>query len=253
MKEPNKKVDKKLGYDTYRVKILRILKNHHSLLYNILYFFSLGMFLFYNVILSLGSIFIGYMNAISWFYLLFIGGCIIFVALSYYFAMYRQLSFSQLKSFKILSTLIFFVAGMLVNYIPNLLIYPGRYIVGFSAIVIYVLMSILFISKKIIRINKHLEIDSIKASLEEEIFNIKKRIKICHDNFENALEAIERSQNFDNSNEIFKKYLDNLDNYERLIFRKKQLHLIENDPKTLRKLVKIKSKNNNEKSNSKGK
>ncbi|HEC37920.1 MAG: hypothetical protein Lokiarch_17690 [Candidatus Lokiarchaeum sp. GC14_75] len=105
------------------------------------------------IILSLVAAYINLLNIVAWIYLIFIGVFIILVPILYYLKIIRELNSSEIKSFEMLGSLIFFVAGIVVNYIPEFTIiiistfYPGKYLIGIITIVSFIIVSVIFIRK----------------------------------------------------------------------------------------------------------
>lgn len=103
-------------------------------------------------------------------------------------------------------------------------------------------MSVIFVPKLDVRVKESYSLEAVKSTLERVILDIQKDIESNENNFKEGLESVERSQNYENLLKVLNFYKDNIENYEKLFFRKEQLHFIENDPKFLQKIAEIEHK-----------
>ena len=161
MRSQNNLEDKKLYYDKIQIKITRFIKKHESLLSKISFIIPFGTFLFGSILLSLGFAYDLSLNIGAWIYLLSFGGIIILTPIYYYLTMNKRFNSSQIKSFEILGTFLFFIADIIVKYIPDFTfrfpsvfgticsVYPGSYVVGVFTISFFLLMSVIFVPKAV--------------------------------------------------------------------------------------------------------
>ena len=155
----------------------------------ILYIISFGWFLFECIILGLAAVYHYLLNIEAWIFLLIIGCLIILIPILHYFQINKKLNSSQIKSFDILGSLIFFIAGIIANYLPEPIfifssingtiysVYPGKYVVGIVTIIFFIIMSVIFIPKPCIRVKENSSFESIKSKLEKIILDNQENIK----------------------------------------------------------------------------
>ena len=157
MRDQNKIDEKNSNTDTIQIKVIRYINNHESIMSKLLYLVSIGWFLFETIIFSLVAVYNNLLNIVTWIYLIIFGVFIISVPILHYLRTIKELNSSEIKSFEMLGSLIFFIAGIVVNYIPEFTIiilstfYPGKYAIGIITILFFIIMSAIFISKPSMR------------------------------------------------------------------------------------------------------
>ncbi len=153
MKDQNKIDEKNSNTDTIQIKVIRYINKHESIMSKLLYLVSIGWFLFETIILSLVAVYNNLLNIVSLIYLIVFGVIIISIPILHYLRIIKELSSSEIKSFEMLGSLIFFIASIVVNYIPEFTIiilstlYPGKYVIGVITILFFIIMSAIFIIK----------------------------------------------------------------------------------------------------------
>lgn len=151
--DQNKIEERNSNTDQIKIKVKRFINKNESIMSMLLYLVSIGWFLFETIILSLVAAYINLLNIVVWICLIFFGVFIILVPILYYLRIIKELNSSEIKSFEILGSLIFFIAGIVVNYIPEFTIniistfYPSKYLIGIITILSFIIMSVIFIHK----------------------------------------------------------------------------------------------------------
>lgn len=153
MRNQNKIEDKNLKIDTIQIKVKSYIKKKETTMSKILYVISIGWFLFESIILSLVAAYSYLLNIVAWIFLLIVGGFFILIPIWHYFKIIKELNSSEIKSFEMLGSLIFFIASIIVNYLPEFTIiiaytfYPGKYVIGIITILSFIIMSVIFMHK----------------------------------------------------------------------------------------------------------